>query len=188
MKKNKLLILHIGTTKTGSTSIQHSLGKSRVSLLEHDIYYPSIKPYNHIFTFPPIFMDDPEKIPLFRRNLQQSDDKNAKIQGFRKAWLKEFEACNEENFIISAEHLSTPVFVEDSIKHLKRFIEPYFEKVTVIAYVRHHDQWIASQLQQAVKNGSKPLNIRRLTNYYLSCPSGISYQNSLDKWSKFWNR
>jgi len=187
MRKIRRLILHIGTGKTGSTSIQDSLGHARDALLEKNIYYPSNKPFNHIFTFVPIFLDDPEKSFVFRRNLLQSEDKRIKVNNFRKTWLKEINACNKDNFIISAEDFTLPFFKVDSVTRLKKFVEEYFREVTIIAYVRHYDQWIPSQMQQAVKNGAVK-DIREIADFFLNCPPLISYRKNLRKWIKVFGR
>jgi len=187
MRKIRRLILHIGTGKTGSTSIQDSLGHARDALLEKNIYYPSNKPFNHIFTFVPIFLEDPEKSFVFRRNLLQSEDKRIKVNNFRKGWLKEIKACNKDNFIISAEDFTLPFFKVDSVTRLKKFAEEYFKEVTIIAYVRHYDQWIPSQMQQAVKNGAVK-DIREIADFFLNCPPLISYRKNLRKWIKVFGR
>jgi hypothetical protein len=190
MKKNKRLILHIGTVKTGTSSIQESMGSARDTLLKHNIYYPSIQPYNHIFSFPPIFVDDPGKIDWFHRKLLPDENKDTKIQGYSRDWLKEFMTCDRnDDFVISAEHLTAPFFVKDAVERLKEFVEPYFEEVTVIAYVRHYDSWIASEVQQAVKNGfSRGDSVLDMARNMQNCPPLMSYQKSLQKWVSVFGR
>jgi hypothetical protein len=190
MKKNKRLILHIGTVKTGTSSIQESLGRSRDALLAHHIHYPSIRPYNHIFTLPPIFVDDPGRIDWFRRKLQPFEDKEIKVQGFARDWRREFEASRtDDDFIISAEHLSAAFFVEDAVQRLKEFVDPYFEEVTVIAYIRHYDSWIPSEVQQSIKNGfSARRDILGMVQNLQNCPPLMSYRNSLQKWVNVFGR
>jgi len=182
MKKIKRLILHIGTRKTGSTSIQESLGRSRVALLKHNIHYPSIKPFNHIFKFVPIFMEDPAEALYFKRTLEPKENKFFKVKNYREAWIKEIELCEQEHFIISAEELTQPHFTEGAVKRLREFVEQYFEEVTIIAYVRHYDQLISSQIQQEVMIGYIPASIGELVQEFLNCPPTISYQESLRKW------
>lgn len=182
MKKIKRLILHIGTPKTGSTSIQESLGNSRDALLQHNIHYPSNRPFNHIFSFIPIFLDDPDTSFVFTIQLKSDEDKDTKIQGYRETWIKEIESCEKDNFIISAEDFTFSYFTEDSVKRLKSFVEQYFEEVTIIAYVRHYDQLISSQIQQEVMIGYIPASIGELVQEFLNCPPTISYQESLRKW------
>jgi hypothetical protein len=190
MKKNKRLILHIGTVKTGTSSIQESLGRSRNALLAHHIHYPTIRPYNHIFTLPPIFVKDPGRIDWFRRKLQPFEDKEIKVQGFAREWRREFESCRrDDDFIISAEHLSAAFFVEEAVQRLKEFVEPYFEKVTIIAYIRHYDSWIPSEVQQSIKNGFSARNdIFAMVQNLQNCPPLMSYQKSLQKWVNVFGR
>jgi len=188
MKQNKRLIIHIGTIKAGSTSIQKSLGRGRDTLLEHDIYFPSIKPYNHTFSFAPIFMDDPTKIYEFQKELLVHEDKSVKVENYRKAWLNEFKACKQRHFIISGEGFSQPPFREDEVKRLKEFVEHFFGSFTIIIYVRHYDSWILSETQQVIKNGLRKRSARQITGYLLKCPPKVSYRQSLNKWINVFDR
>ncbi len=181
-KKNKRLILHIGTIKTGSTSIQRSLGIEREALLEHNIYYPSIQPYNHVFSFPPIFVDDPAKSFGFRRTLQPNEDKYEKAQNYRQVWINEFKTCQQDHFIISAEDMALPFFNKKAVSLAKEFVQPYFEEVTVIVYVRHYDTFIASHVQEVIKNGDLGADIREVTQRFMECPPQFSYRESIVKW------
>jgi len=190
MKKNKRLILHIGTGKTGTTSIQDSLGRAREALLDHKIYYPTIQPFNHIFTFPPIFLEDPTKIDWFRQKLLKHEDKDDKIQGFITQWRKEFAACgNDKDFIISAEDLTLPFFDREAVIQLKKFVEPYFDEVAVIVYVRHYNSWIPSQAQQSIKNGFlAKATIENIVMNLQNCPPFLSYRENLQKWVDVFGR
>jgi len=183
MKKTKRLILHIGTIKTGSTSIQNSLGNSREVLLTHNIYYPKNRPYNHIFRFVPIFLEDPEVSFVFKKELLENENKQLKIEKYRKMWVKEFHACKQDNFIISAEDLTLPFFSEKAIRNLKEFIEKFFDAITIIVYFRHFDTWIPSQAQQGVKMG-KTKYIDRAIDKYLNDSHIFSYKNILNNWIK----
>lgn len=46
----KQILLHIGTHKTGTTSLQHALGNNRATLIEQgfDYYLGAAKPFNHV--------------------------------------------------------------------------------------------------------------------------------------------
>jgi len=181
MKKIKRLVLHIGMIKTGSTSIQYSMGESRSALLKQNIYYPTVRPFNHVATFPPLFIDDPTKSFGFRRALLPSEDKDAKVRSYRETWLREFESCEQDNFIISAEDLGLPFFRKKAVALVKEFVEPYFEEVSVIVYVRHYDSFIASHVQEVVKNGDRR-DIREIVDRFMDCPPQLSYRRSIRKW------
>lgn len=188
MERKKRLIIHIGTIKAGSTSIQQSLGRGRDTLLEHDIYFPSINPYNHAFSFAPIFMDDPTESFVFKKELLVHEDKRTKTKNYRKAWLNEFKASEQGHFIISGEGFSQPFFREDDVKRLKEFVKHFFDAFTIIIYVRHYDSWILSQTQQMIKNGLGERSTREITSSLLNCPSEVSYQHSLNKWINVFDR
>ncbi|MDG2326795.1 MAG: hypothetical protein P8L70_08700, partial [Halioglobus sp.] len=57
----KKLVLHIGMAKTGTSSIQETLGLGSEQLAEQDVYYAPWKPYNHSFMFTALFLRDPQK-------------------------------------------------------------------------------------------------------------------------------
>lgn len=183
MKKIKRLILHIGTPKTGSTSIQESLGNSRQILLRNNVHYPTVQPYNHIFNFVPIFLDDPNVALPFKLLQITGDEKNTKVQNYRKLWENEIRSCTKDYFIISAEDFTLPYFTEDAVNRLKIFVEQFFDEITIIAYVRHYDQWIPSQIQQAVKNGMNS-ELVELIEHFLKCPPRMAYRKIFRKWIK----
>lgn len=184
MKKIRRLILHIGTIKTGTTTIQESLGNAREAMLAHKIHYPGIRPYSHIFTFPPIFVPDPQVIDWFRQQLLPSEDVETKVQGYRRAWISEFKAsASDRDFIISAEHLVSPFFDEGAVQRLQGFIEQYFEEVTVIAYIRHYNSWIPSEAQQVIRNGfNAAAGVGEIVRKLQNLPSRLSYRGCLQKW------
>ena len=57
-----------------------------------------------------------------------------------------------------------------------------------MAYVRHYNSLIPSQVQQTIYNGDTRLDINAITNYFLGCPSDISYRENLDKWIDVFGR
>jgi len=104
-----------------------------------------------MYSFIPLFLDDPAKNFVLKQNLKPHEDKDLKIRNYREAWIKEFISCKQDHFIISTEIFTQPNFRKKAVQRLKEFVEQYFEKVTIITYVRHYDQWIPSQIQQAIK-------------------------------------
>ena len=182
--KNKRVVVHIGTMKTGSSSIQETLGFSREILLGHGVYYPDIIPHNHLQTFPPIFIDEPETyIPFRRKGIQSREEALKKCGELKKKWLREFERCNKDTFIISAENLSLPVFDRNAVSRMKEFLEDYFEEIVIVVYVRHYETLISSQVQQIVKNGFNKTDIQKTTRFFLNNPkSGLLYSNNIGKW------
>jgi len=134
-------------------------------------------------------VEDPIVIPWFRKTFDASDDKKSIIKKYVKKWLHEFEACRQENFIISAETLVYPYFPESAVRRLKEFSEQYFEEFTILAYIRHYDSWIASEVQQLIKNGTSTWkSVKKVVDRFLDCPPQLSYHQILDKWINIFGR
>jgi hypothetical protein len=182
--KNKKVIVHIGTRKTGTSSIQKTLGENRVELIKHNIYYPSLKPFNHISIFTPIFLDAPEKYgALIKRGVTSNREALKACARLQSKWINEFNKCECDNFIISAESLTSPVFALNAVRRLKEFLEEYFEEIVIVVYFRHYNSFINSQVQQVIKNGHGSKSIGTILNQYLDNPnSEIFYSNNIKNW------
>lgn len=152
MIKNKLLYLHIGMHKTGSTSIQNSLFNSRELLLENDINYLSGVGENHSTSLFSIFTNHPEK---YHVNIHEGISTHEKAKIHNKELINkiiyEFEHNRSKIFIISGEDLT---YLNDfEVKELYEFLKNYFETIEVIAYVREPISFIDSETQQRILGG-----------------------------------
>ncbi len=147
----KELFLHIGMHKTGSSSIQDSLGNASEYLKEYDIWYPYIESFNHTYTFTPIFSNDPLKDITFLEKGIITYEK-AQIEQDRMKSLWETELVNLEctKTIISAEGCS--MLRLEKVKEMKDFLTQYFDKITVLMYVRDPRSFYSSVLQQQIKH------------------------------------
>ena len=147
----KRLILHIGMHKTGTSSIQSTLWNSRAQLENYDVYYPTIQEFNHSFSFYPMFIDDHTDHVFKRVKIYEPEDMKREQEKWRQLWVKEFQLSNHKNFIISGENLS--LLGKDDIRKLKEFVDPFFDEIRIIIYVREPISYMHSDLQQHVKSG-----------------------------------
>ncbi|MEW9710006.1 hypothetical protein [Paenibacillus sp. SI92] len=136
MKKIEKCILHIGTPKTGTTSIQLSLIENNVELIERGIYYPNLTYGSHIEFFNPMFLGN---------NKELSIENTSRISELVDIWENEFAKCialNCDKMIISSEEL---VYMDiSSIKEIKTYLLKYFNNICIIAYFRHFQTFIPS--------------------------------------------
>jgi hypothetical protein len=144
--KKELCILHIGMPKTGSSTLQEALyqgiGDSRVS-------YTHLSEFNQGCILYGMFMTNPESFHYFAsRGWSPSQIKvfsdvnqNLLVEGFKK--------CDTSIEILSGEDLFH--FSHDAIVKLKQFLEPYFQKIVVVGYVRPVKSFLESAFQQLVK-------------------------------------
>lgn len=147
------LLLHIGSHKTASTSIQHFCVLNRDLLKSHGFLYPKNKDSAYVFNFLAAQLAF-GKADLTKRYLQEARDK------------AERENCN--TVVISAEsfYAMTWFFLdvqgksregdywqneESLIKELSKCCDGY-DEVEVVCYLRPQDDFAASLYNQFVKN------------------------------------
>lgn len=157
----KKLVLHIGMAKTGTSSIQETLGSGSEQLAEQDVYYAPWKPYNHSFMFTALFLRDPQKSFYYRQLSPISDESWAQeVTRLRALWHDFFESFTQGTCIVSAENLGR--LSADEISSLKDFVAPWFDELIVVAYVRDPLQALKSKWEQDVKELREPLTGQEL--------------------------
>jgi len=139
----KRLNLHIGTHKTGTSSIQEALIDNKSLLSENSVYVLDqngiVKPDNFINM----------------SNFYKLDTTGAILQNIGE--LEEFLSENstkDGDYVMSSEAFSF-MFEYDSLCELKAILTRYFDSVSVILYIRRQDEFAISFLQQASK-GKNP--------------------------------
>ncbi len=142
----KTLFLHIGTQKTGTTSIQTFLTKKQSTLLDHGFFYPDpdqvsigLDGLNHghlALTLTGYWRDTPIKL-----NAEDAWDK-----------LRDLYLNYKKHLVISTELLSTPQIVPHH-----QFISRYLEdiNVKVIIYLRRQDLFVQSVYKERLKVGER---------------------------------
>ncbi len=144
----KHILLHVGTHKTGSTTIQETLFANRERLAGHGIHYLSIGA-NHWDLYS-AFMEEPwEWFENRRRGLdkQQVLEKNQRALRTVEA---EIQASDARWVIISAEHFS--MLPPERIAAFRDWLAPLGD-VQVVYYARQIEAWLASDSQQCAKVG-----------------------------------
>ncbi|MEJ6122038.1 hypothetical protein MT390_09190 [Vibrio sp. 2-Bac 85] len=147
------LTLHIGTRKTGTTSIQAFLRKNRKILFENGIFvldYLSLNQYefalaadiSHNLKY---YIEEIQKISGYDFN-EYSGDYYQKLQ-------KELNALPEhiDHVIVSSEDCS--LLDNNSIIYLKNKLSSYFEIVEIISYFRRQDRYVTSNVTTALRSG-----------------------------------
>jgi hypothetical protein len=167
------IILHIGTAKTGTTTIQEFSSVNRNILNEMKILYPKAmgnKNYNHNR------LAMCAAAPKRRIHLKISDDQNL-LTSFRLStlsdWNRELQATTAERIIFSSEHLHSQLRSLEEVKALKDILPAV--PCRVIMYLRRQDKAAVSRTSTAIKAGFEnensfpKLNNKKLSRYdYLS--------------------
>ncbi len=141
----KTLIIHIGSPKTGTSSIQAYLTENREKLKKHNFLYPlsgileSKGNAQHHLSFA-----IREKYPEWIKE-KNYKNKNELYMSLKK----EIDNSNCQTVFISSESFSS--FDQESIQKLSYEIEKLNCTVQIICFVRRPDLWIESWYSQVVK-------------------------------------
>ncbi|ABG53420.1 hypothetical protein Tery_4433 [Trichodesmium erythraeum IMS101] len=167
----KILYIHIGTGKTGTSSIQNFLSENqkngRLSKHFNTRYCFSGRPNIHNI--------------LLCKNYQRGNEKtqeliDAKIRELRK----EIYQSSEQLFIISSEYF--PGNTQDEIHELVNTVSDICQ-VKIIVYLRRQDDFLWSWYTQLVKTTNIFLDIYKLKDKLYKGPQQVfNYETSLRKW------
>ena len=160
------IYLHIGSEKTGSTSIQKSLRQNRSWLLRQNLIYPIINDkYLSLLSLP------------FGNKYNHYDGLGIKApEQVSKSCLMSFN----ENSVITTQitycHLnfSFPTSIKGKFNFAKEFLSIYFDEIVVICYLRNPWEKAVSLLSESIKVGSSPLTFESMLNEYFFHSCSIS--------------
>ncbi len=165
--KKKECIVHIGMAKTGSSSIQESLHKHLESETHH---YFDLGAPNHSIRMYSLFSKKKRSHVHMKKGFNEKHIDNINMRT-KELLSKNINANSKPIMIISAEGIS--ILLKSDLEDLRDYLYQYFEKVTIIGYVRTMQSFIHSHYQQRVKGG----------NYNFELSS--QYPNYRKKFEKF---
>ena len=184
------LILHIGTEKTGTTSIQVMLHSHHDELLKEGVLIPQsmFKPSHIQFTVC-AFEDEPEHNIWKAVGLRDE-------AGFTKHCTKvinrikeEINDYNPKKIIISDEHINIYLDSEKRLSRFKELCDEIGVVTSVIIYLRRQDEFRLAMLSEGVKRNN-PMLID--PNYILPCypdiPYRFNYLQIVDKFASLFGK
>lgn len=148
------LTLHIGVTKTGSTSIQHVLVASGAELRRQGIHYPT-SPGTPAHNILPAVATDPGLFHTFSPLVWEGMRPDLRLKLFVEAFRQEMANLPPDitRCVISSETLATRISTADEAKKLRAFLAPYFASFKVIVYLRRQDSHVVSNYNQDLREG-----------------------------------
>jgi hypothetical protein len=175
-------ILHIGTEKTGTSTLQAFLAHNRWALRKKGFCYPR---------FPG--RQAHNALPVYAKRIERADDLNRwlgvatewDLARFRRTLRRtarlELLTTRAHTFIFSSEHLQSRLFHPDELQALKDFLDAFFSDVQVCVYLRRQDRVAVSRYSTDVKSG------RTARTLLPSDPKTLSiydYKRLLDRWAE----
>lgn len=173
-KKLPLVILHIGTEKTGTTAIQEFLLSNRRALLDQQLLTLEGFGRGNNREFVAYFqksLDDWAKHKI----IDSEEAKERYFSDFRSRFEKEIRIREKVNMgrvlLVTSEHFSSRLRTWEELSSIKEFLEGYFESIKIICYFRAQLEMAVSLHSTSLKGqGFGSLEIRlnqvRPENYY----------------------
>ncbi len=184
------VILHIGTEKTASSSIQKFLHENRTNLPKNGFYFMRSSG-----------VIDDRKLSAYCLMENEYDDfhKNnniSNLQGkkefeekFKEEYTKEISNLSSKihTVVISSEHFHSRVRRNNQRLKLQQFLSTFFDKVTIIVYLRsqievcisHYSTYLKSK---GINDLRKHLHNCKKENYY------YNYEEVLNGWQEDFNK
>lgn len=148
-------LLHIGHSKTGSTSIQNAMASNRDALAARGVVYPKTPGWSNHALIPasaaPPALRERGIHPAFWGGLPPGD----RIERFRSEFPAEIAALPEttRTVVLSSEQCIYIMPDVASVARLKVFLEPHFSRVRIVCYLRRQDAHFASAYTQKLRDG-----------------------------------
>ena len=153
------LVLHIGTEKTGTTSIQSFAYSNRKLLQEkYSILYP--EEIGNQFGHTKIALlgyENSRKDDLTIANYNDSDARHKT----RESWAQSLHAAVRQTschtVFLSSEFFQSRLVSTEDLVRLRNILNPLFSQIEVVMYVRTPISTALSLMSEAIKNGSTDL-------------------------------
>lgn len=171
------LFLHIGMSRTGTTSIQAMLHESKDMLLNnHKILYPEtglVRRAHHKLADTLGFVDISKKV-----------DENDFLS-LQKSLMAEFNSTNANTVIMSSEYFCNV----GNIDIVRQFFNNF--DVSVILFLRHHVHWFESTYRQFSKFKNKSYISDGFESFYIDIlrhEGVINYDKIITRWENVFGR
>jgi hypothetical protein len=149
------LILHIGLSKTGSSSIQRVLADQRPALQEMGIFMPHSPGRANHGLLPASLVNDTAILWGFHPGIWEGMSREARLERFRREWAEEMASLPAwaERCIITAEQIGSLMRQDNEVQRLADMLHAHFATVQVVVYLRRQDQHLASAYTQWLRGG-----------------------------------
>lgn len=164
MPKRKA-ILHIGTAKTGSTTIQRLLAGHREALIADGFAYPRAPGRNNHMRLA-VCGAEPRQASRMVRVLGEKDDVAAVLEKLRRDLDAEFAALpgSVHTVIFSNEHCYAKINSPEAATRLKDFLAPWFDEFQVLVYLRRQDEFAVSRYTTRLRAGGFEVSVLPAAN------------------------
>ncbi|KAA1418519.1 hypothetical protein F0U44_08395 [Nocardioides humilatus] len=169
------VVLHVGSGKTGTTSIQSFFRLNRGALADRGVLYPRSPGRARHLKLALSFRSDDEYDAMPAWHQMRASTPPRFRRRFHRRLLDEVAEAHPHTVVFSDEAIYT--LPDAGLERMRDFLAAHFGPVHLIAYVRRQDDHLVSYYQQQVKVGET----RRLADFAEEPGYPYDYQRRLDE-------
>lgn len=177
------IIVHIGSEKTGTTSIQSFLNQNRGELLKQGVYFPtSIGDLNHVKLVAYCERGDFGKRIYSLIGVHSQEEKDQWSSKLLEEFKQEIQSLPEHvhTVVISSELFHSNLSEPGEVQTLKELLDAMFDEISILVYLRRQIDTAISVYSTHLRAGGtneKPIpeRVNIKGNYY-------NYKTLLDLW------
>ncbi len=181
------ILLHIGTEKTGTSSIQHFLSRNRAALAAEGFVYPQFTGANGGSQWGVVaaVLKRPWKTEIgVRLGIRDEGSADSYRQQLLEAFDDELLACpGRHTLILSSEHFHSRLRAPARLQALKHLLARWSDNAHILVYFRRQDRVAISHYSTRLKSGqAEPRVFRPVTDNPL--PYYYDYERIYTNWSR----
>ncbi|MGO9243554.1 MAG: hypothetical protein ACLQDC_02140 [Verrucomicrobiia bacterium] len=166
----KRCILHIGTEKTGTTSLQMFLGTNRNALLQRGFFVPaSLSPHavvaNHerltVIALDPAKLGDDLRVRAGLKTIEDVKEWRVRVEEdlSREIVALSHQPENSPTLLLSNEHCHSRLVTREEVHYLRQFLDRFADETRIIVYLRPQHEVAISLYDQALKVGYHDIDV-----------------------------
>lgn len=187
MTRKCTIVFHIGTEKTGSTTLQNTLHLNRRKMSERGVFYLTLNDRIESRSIAAAALGTGQPDDYFMRYGIETSGQRAEYQKNTQKEVHEILQSLSDDIhtvVVSSEHLHSRVRRSEQIAWLKSLFDQYAIEYKVICYLRRQTDMVESYYSTMLKNGE----VRSLKDIVgKTCKSSNHYYNYkklLDLWGE----
>jgi hypothetical protein len=165
-------VVHIGSEKTGTTSIQNFFARNRDVLVGQGFLFPRSLAHG----------DDPVHLRLSEIGRGRGDAERPGVAAALGRECGEAARAGAHTAIISSEFLHSFIRTPAAVARVHKFLAPFFERMRIVYYARRQDHLLASMHSTAIRGGYTT-NRSALTVYPAKGHHYFDHMEVCDLWS-----